>query len=340
MKLAKRFLTGLLTLSLATTPFFTVSAADNTIRHFDDYVSNAISNHLTSQAIITEGEITYSDPIALYNFDTFKQIGSEVIILEDGEYLGKMDVYIKNGEYSSLFDTYLPSEICDEISTGTNIAFGYANDNLLFYSPETGYILADGFNEYEEPICAPEVLTELCFDNSFEFISRYSARSIATYNLDVTRVPNETVDGRGLCVYAATAMLLNYHECGSNLTASQLYSEAKTLTESKGDPARVTALFEEYGYDVTTIKNPIPAGDVAVQLYNGIPLMISITSESGSSHEVVISGISLDAKKSTFTIVDPNKSSTATLNISHSNPNVVQSTITYGSYTTWKTTRY
>lgn len=346
MRYSKGFLSGIMALILSINPIFTASASDishdilQEAQSFDSFVVEAIHEHLTGQGIIVDGELNYSDPIALYDFESFELIGSEVIILEDNKYLGKMEVYSKEAGYTSIFDTYLPDEIKEIILTEANASFGFVNDNLLFYSSDTGYVLADGLYEYEEPETAPPIVTEIYFDNPLNFIPSSSTRSIATIELDVEIVPNETVDGRGLCVYAATAMLLNYHGYGPGLTASQLYNEAKMLVpNATGDSRRVTAVFDEYGYNVNTVKSPISAGSVATQLRNGKPLMISITGCNGG-HEVVISGITLDLSTTRFTIADPNKRSMRDMYITHANPDKVVSAIDYGTYHTWNTTRY
>lgn len=342
MRYSKRFLSGIMALILSTNLISTASASDisQEAQSFDSFIAEAITKHLSGQGIVVDGELNYSDPIVLYDFETFEIIGSEVIILEDNEYLGKMEVYSENVGYTSIFDTYLPDDIQEVILTEANASFGFVNDNLLFYSPDTGYVLADGLYEYEEPETAPPIVTEIYFDNPLNFIPSSSTRSIATIELDVDIVRNETVDGRGLCVYASAAMLLNYHGYGPGLTASQLYSEAKELVpNTTGDPKRVTAVFDEYGYSVTTLKSPISAGNVATQLRNDKPIMISITGGNGG-HEVVISGITLDLSTTRFTICDPNKGTVRDMYITHTNPDKVVSAIDYGTYHTWNTTRY
>lgn len=342
MRYSKRFLSGIMALILSTNLISTASASDISqgAQSFDSFIAEAITKHLSGQGIVVDGELIYSDPIVLYDFETFEVIGSEIIILEDNEYLGKMEVYCKDIGYTSIFDTYLPDEIQEVILTEANASFGFVNDNLLFYSSDTGYVLADGLCEYEEPESVPPIVTEINFGNSVNLIPSSSTMSIATIELDVEIVPNQTVDGRGLCVYAATAMLLNYHGHGSGLTASQLYSEAKELVpNSTGDSKRVTAVFDKYGYNVTTLKTPISVGNVATQLRNDKPIMISITGGNGG-HEVVISGITLDMSTSRFTICDPNKKTVRDMLITHTNPDTVASAVDYGTYHTWKTTRY
>ena len=306
---------------------------------FDEFVTEALPKHLNGRGIVSTGALTYSTPIALYDFENFDLIGTEIIVFEDGEFLGKMEIHERNNGYVSIFDDYLPDDICDALVEGADIAFGFVNDNLLFYSSEEGYVLADGFNEYEKPEINP-ITTPLYFDTEFNMPMQHDVNSITTVELDVDRVPNETIDGSGKCVFSCAAMLLNYHGCTQNLTTAKAYNKGKELVPNGSDSSRITKLFDYYDYDVTTVKTAISASRVAVELRNDNPLMIAIGKNGTASHEVVISGVTLDATSTRFTIVNPNATSVHDMYISHSNPNEVVSTISYGSYNYWKSVRY
>ena len=299
----------------------------------DEYIEYSIPRHLYAQQIETSNMLTYSNPISLYDFSSNTIVGSEIFLIDNGQLIGKMDVYNSDDDYSSYFDTNITDEMVDAYTNGDKIAIGSFENSILLYTDSEGFSFVDGLDNNNIPIKSPTELSSIIEEGtvSSDFILPYS---IATYNLSVPIVDNSnTYDSSGQCWAAAVAMKINYHK-GLNLTADSVYEE---LTDANIDFSTngTSKALKHFGYsNYVNSYSAMNSGDVALALKDDKPIIMHIANKSNENsaitHAVVISGIVLDVSSSTYTIKDPNYSTARTLNTSN-NPNVENTTIHYVS---------
>lgn len=308
-----------------------------TFNTLDDYIEYSIPRHLYAQQIETSAVLEYSAPIALYDFTNNTVVGSEIFFIDNGQMIGKMDVYNENGEYSSYFDTNITEDISNAYFNNYEIAIGGYYNSVLLYTDEKGFKLVDGLENDNAPANIPTELNKIIITGnvSTDFAMPYS---IATYSLSVPHVDNSnTYDNAGQCWAAAVAMKLNYHK-SLDLTADSVYEDLTAAEIDFSSNGTVKAL-KYYDYsNYTSGSSALSSGSVTTALMNDKPIIMHISTSSGVKHAVVISGIVLDVSSSTYTVCDPNYSSTRTFNTS-TNPNIVNTSISYNSvgynFTKW-----
>lgn len=332
----KKILTATLAFALQYSGLSAVTYAETNLEEYgiDDYLADELPKYFRAQEIQVNDEVEYSTPIVLYDFSTSEVIGSEILVVNDNDFIGKIEIYTDGECYSSVFDTYLPDEFSDQIINSSDAAFGYYNDNFLFYSSELGYIKVDGVNEFTVPNYVPDVSVNINYDNSVLVNSLITPRSIVTYNLNVTHVSNKTINGVGRCNLACVAMKLNY-ELGLSLTARDIYEALNTNDDI--DSVTTRNAFNYYGYSATNVNGAMTSGDVALKLRDNKPVIMWAKNTAGAKHAMVICGIQLEVTNSIYTADDPNKTSRISFSTS-GNPDTVSSGLTDISdcgYSTW-----
>lgn len=329
--------------SLATS----VSAEDNfeplAFNTLDEYIEYSIPRHLYAQQMETSEVLEYSNPIALYDFANNTVVGSEVFLIDNGQLIGKIDIYGDINNYSSYFDTYITDEMREAYMNEKNIAIGGYEDSVLLYTDTEGFAYVNGLESNNMPNNVPTELTSIKVGGNVQsdFPMMYS---IATVKMSVPHVDNSnTYDSSGQCWAAAVSMKLNYH-FNLGLTADSVYEKltaAGINFQSDGTGKALT----HFGYsDYVGQGIAMTSGDVTLTLQNKKPIIMHVSANSGRvSHAIVISGIVLDASSSTYTINDPNYPATRTL-ITSTNPSVVNSNINYKStgytFDKWYNTYY
>lgn len=113
----------------------------------EEYIEYNLPRHLYSHSFVVNGTLSYSRPVALYNFDNNSIIGSEVFIFEDNKLIGKTEIYETENGYVSTFDTFITDALFSAYQSGEEIAMGYINDNLFMYNDSDGYVYIDGLKD-------------------------------------------------------------------------------------------------------------------------------------------------------------------------------------------------
>lgn len=310
-----------------------IQSVDNTFNEFtnlDDYLEFSIPRHIYAQRMEIGEEVQYSNPILLYDFEDNTIIGNEFFIISNGELIGKMDVTYIDGEYSSCFDTSISDNINYAYVNEEPIAIGGYQNSLLLYTSSNGFSYIDGVKYNQEPNQIPTELSSIEIKNSVS-LNICMPYSIANISLPVSHVGNSTKNNPlGQCWASCVAMKINY-EKGESLTSDDVYED---LTEDNIDfsvNGTQTAL-TYYGYsEYTRTGTAMRPGDVATQLRNNHPIIMHMQNSSGDdSHAVIIKGIVMDTSSSTYSIDDPNYSSTRSI-VHNTNMGVVNQTIS--SYT-------
>lgn len=316
----------------------------NEITNLDDYLEFSIPRHIYAQRMEIGDEVQYSNPISLYNFEDNTIIGNEIFIISDGEIVGKMDVTYIDGEYNSCFDTSINDNINYAYINEEPIAIGGYQNSLMLYTSSNGFSYVDGVEGNQEPNQAPTELSSIEIRNSVS-LNICMPYSIADISLPVSHVGNSTTyNSSGQCWASCVAMKINY-EKGNSLTSDDVYEDltANNIDFSTNGTQKALTY---YGYsDYTRTGTAMRPGDVATQLMNDHPIIMHIKNSSGTSlHAVIIKGIVMDTSSSTYTVDDPNYSSTRSI-VHNTNMGVVNQTISsYTSlnkiYTKWYNTFY
>lgn len=333
---------------------------DNEILQFgslEEYIDYSIPRHLYAQSILIDGTLSYSNPVALYNFSDNSIIGSEIFIFDDDRIIGKTEVYNGESGYISMFDTYIPDDLLSAYCDGQQIAMGYFEEDLLMYTVSDGFVHIDGLESCDLAKSALPVPQELSAITIWGITSPDFAipYSISRISLDVKHVHNSTKEDKyGQCWAACLAMKLNYQK-GLNLDADTVTAVCKSdvsLQEKGGSVGAnpvspdITAMYNYYGYAVTTVNDAISHGDVYYALADGKPLVISIhnTDTDDYGHAMVIKGIILDGSSSTYMLDDPNKWNTTVTWQLNGNPTQKDPNISYDdsgyTYNHWRRTYY
>lgn len=320
------------TLAISTNISATQSVDDafNEITNLDDYLEFSIPRHIYAQRMEVGDEVQYSNPISLYNFEDNTIIGNEIFIISDGEIVGKMDVISIDGEYNSCFDTSINDNINYAYTNDEPIAIGGYQNSLMLYTSSNGFSYIDGVEGNQEPNQVPTDLSSIEIRNSVS-LNICVPYSIADISLPVSHVDNsETHDYLGQCWASCVAMKINYEKSNS-LTSDDVYEDlmANNIDFSVNGTQKALTY---YGYpDYTRTGTAMRPGDVATQLMNDHPVIMHIKNSSGTNlHAVIIKGIVMDTSSSTYSIDDPNHSSTRTI-VHNTNMGVVNQTIS--SYT-------
>ena len=323
-KIVSFFITACIAVSTLAT---SVSAEDNfeplTFNTLDEYIEYSIPRHLYAQQMETSEVLEYSNPIALYDFTDNTVVGSEIFLLDNGQLIGKMDIYGDSNNYSSYFDTYITDEMREAYINEKSIAIGGYENSIFLYTNTSGFIFIDGLKSDNMPNTPPTELSKVTIGGNVlsYFPMTYS---IATVNLSVPHVHNSTnKSANGQCWAAAAAMIINYHS-GSKLDADSVYDELDKYKASYTTPNALSYL----GYsNYSSVNGAMTSGDVTSTLQNDKPVIMHI-SRTGGKHAVVICGITLDVSSSTYKINDPNFTEIKTL-VTNVNPSTVNSVIEY-----------
>lgn len=320
------------TLAFSTNIYANQSANDviNDFTNFDDYLEFSIPRHLYAQEIVIGDEVQYSNPVALYNFEDNTIIGNEIFIISDEKIVGKMDVTYIDGEYISCFDTSINDSIHYAYINNEPIAIGGFQNSLMLYTNSNGFSYIDGVESDQVPNQTPTELSSIFIRNSVS-LNICIPRSLANISLPVSHVGNSTTyNSSGQCWASCVAMKIKY-EKGTSLTSDKVYEDLTANNIDFSVNGTQEAL-KYYGYsDYTRTGTAMRPGDVATQLMNDHPVIMHIKNSSGTnSHAVIIKGIVMDTSSSTYTIDDPNYSSTRSI-VHNTNMGVVNQTIS--SYT-------
>lgn len=308
---------------------------DDTTETIKDYLDFCIPRYMAIHGIEMNATISYSNLIPLYDFNSFSFMGYETFVIDDGELIGKVDVYV-NDELGSMFDTNITKEMQEAFDSNGALAIGYYDDSLLTYTLENGYSLADGlYTGY--PTETPEVYS-ISSSNIMLSSKPVEYSWLGSRRLDIEHVPNSTVEhADGECWAASAAMVLNY-KLGTSLTADIIYRKMTEIGKSHHTPSA----YDYYGYTPYTIQKDITpecgamsADAVWDQLDNDRPVVITVK-EIGAdkSHVVVIHGIYIDSSYTTYTIDNPNTEKEQSFTIK-GNPNTITESIAYGHYNKW-----
>ncbi len=310
-------------------------------QEYIEFVEYSIQKHLVVQDILTDSPVEYSNPIPYYNISTQEITGSIILVMSDDKVIGKMSVCYDDGTFSSDFDTTVNNVIQSAVSDDLEIAFGGQNNSEFFYSENEGWSYVDGIDMQTIPSYSPSVAETVTVAGSCN-ISYIMPRSIATYNLGVNRVANSTTyNSAGQCWASCVAMVVNFKD-SDTLTSDDVYED---LTDAEIDfSSNGTALaLDYYDYSYTETDSSMTSGDVTTALMNRKPVIMHIKNSSNDRHAIVIKGIVLDATSSTYTILDPNKSTTITKVVS-GNPNASQYNFSFTSagvsFTKWYNSFY
>ncbi len=314
-----------------------------------EYLDICIPRYMAIHGIEMDATISYSNLIPLYDFNSFSFMGYETFVIDDGELIGKVDIYVNN-ELGSMFDTNITKEMQEAFDSNGALAIGYYDDSLLTYTLENGYSLVDGlYTGY--PTETPEVYSISC--SNIKLSSKPVEYSwLGSKYLDIEHVPNSTkVDPSGVCWAACAAMVLNY-KMDTSLTADKIHNKLTELGKSRN----TASAFDYYGYtpytkqtSVTPERGAMSADEVWDQISRDRPIVIYLegskpsdtdpTKEEIIYHGVVIRGIYIDSGYTTYTIDNPNTVKEQYITVK-GNPNTVSESIKLGRYYKWYQSLY
>lgn len=302
-----------------------------------EYMSFCIPRHLYAQRIDCKGNVSYSEPIPFYNFETGDVIGEEVFLINDNVIIGKMIITEDDNEYSSCFDTTISKEIVDAFQNRKRIAIGGYDNSIWLYTDNGGFSYIDGIIDKFDPCISSFELSTINIKGSTTGELDYNTlRSIADVQLDnpdnFHHVPNSfTYDSNGECWASCVAMLTNYQGLTSSLLADDVYEdliENNISYSSNGTYAALTY----YGYTFIETNSCMSPHNVSMQLVNDKPIIMHIKTSTNIKHAVVIKAMVLDYQSSTYTIDDPNYSSDQTI---VQNTFALTASNTFTSYPSW-----
>lgn len=308
MKIINTITVAILTAIMTTSSVSAYSINDNANiesgESLDSYLNMCIPKYISAQNVQFDGILSYSKSIALYDFEKCEIIGNAVFVLDDGEPIGKIELFQDQDGFSSTFDTAITDDIKNAYEHGDEIALGYYGDNILLYSTEYGYDYIDGVGVSEYPSYVPANLNEAEMSCLLNPYAVQVATVLGSRSLNVRHVHNITVSSVGQCWAACAAMLSNYcHD--TDYDAYDIYN----IAESNGVDHHSSDVFTELGYSYTIVNGVMSPNDIFTQLSNGRPISISIKrTDRTATHSVVICGIVLEHNLSTLTVNDPNYS--------------------------------
>ena len=325
----------------------------------EEYIEYSVPRHLYAQGITTGETFEYSEPVALYDFESNSVIGSEVFIFDDNKLIAKTEIYDTEEGYVSTLDTYIPDNLMSAYSEGEEIAMGHLENSLLMYSVAEGYSHIDGLEKYDSPLKVPQELKKIV--KSGVAASSFPVTQILHgIYLNTQHVPNATSKyfPQGECWAACLAMKLNFEQDRYNaglhiLTAENVSNQSVLLEYAKPNPdsifsnysVDILAMYKYYGYQyIERTYEPKTHHEIHDILGWGIPLvmyMYKANEPSAVGHAVLIKGIALDTSLSTYIIDDPNISSDVTVDLS-GNPSQTYPSFfyQYGNYDQWAYTDF
>lgn len=310
-----------------------------------EYMSFCIPRHLYAQRIDCKGNVSYSEPIPFYNFETGDVIGEEVFLINDDVIIGKMIITKDEHEYSSCFDTTISKEIVDAFQNKKRIAIGGYGNSVWLYTEDEGFSFIDGIaNDLNSRTTSLELNTISINGSTSGELDENTLRSIAEVQRNVHHVHTSTTyEDEGECWAACVAMLTNYHGLTSSLSADGVYEDLDGDNIDYEYDGTYIAL-NYYGYSCTETGSYMSPHDVSMRLVDNNPIIMHIKNSLNVMHAVVIQGIVLDYQSSTYTIDDPNFTNDQTI-VQNTFALTASSTFTtYTSgghnYTTWYNSYY
>ena len=304
----------------------------------EEYIEYSIPRHLYSRSMMFDGNVGYSEPVALYDFERNVVIGSEIFILNDDEIIGKEEVYDTAGGYMSIFDTYIPDCISLAYEDSEPIAMGFLGEGTFMYSDSEGYVQIDGIEENRPlMLSSPLELSVISVARETPAYLDVPYSHLHTVMLDVKHVPNNKqtyIFPQGLCWAACLAMKLNYSQDRYNsntldvLDAYMVANKCFEIGNYKPKDGVLTVylehelyMYKEYEYPyIEYTEEPMTHLEIHDCLNQGWPLVMAINKlplePNAVGHDMLITGIILETGSSTYYVDDPNIPQLRTFNFS------------------------
>ncbi len=316
-----------------------VSAMEGLAYSEIEYVQSAVCHYLRDLSPI-DGEVSVSDAIPFYNFDTGEICASEYVVYYLNDVAGVLFVGEIQGEYYSSFRTSEIEVLESAVAEGKKIAVGRYNDDFLIYDGAAFYntnnykaetsIKSNECTAYSSipDICFQQAkvkdfivqeietkdieLTPLRNENTPLVISHGS--TVFDIKLDVECVKNENYYG-GLCWAASIAAKHNYvDQSDNNWTAFQVDTMVRSTLGITDGSAIGTPSNIQYGLRMLGMLSSYKAETLtATQIYAELswdnPVLIDVF-RPNAGHNLIISGLEYyDDNSATYIIVDSNFSS-------------------------------
>ncbi|MCL2078541.1 MAG: hypothetical protein FWH17_01715 [Oscillospiraceae bacterium] len=315
-----------------------------------DYVREILPHYLMVNELNLPG-YWISNPLVYRDWGKSENNQTLFFVFDDKNIVGQLEVYSLNNEFQSIFMIDCPEVVQTAFDNFTPVAFGIYNDCYLMRTKSEDLILSipNKLNPLEDIVpLDTRILENIVIDYSALISPMLKTRSVNSIQLNATVVPNETVNGVGICWAAAVGSVIGMRTGGATTpTARTVYDRVDNLHSGTpvGDDTWITRAYESYNFYLTIISGTFTADQLFQTLSNGRrALHISMVNTNNAGHSLVISGVTYaNGVGGSYTIVDSNYPSTRTIGVSAAvlaNGSLFNYNSNSGLYTNWHTTRY
>ena len=293
----------------------------------DEYIEETLPTYLAANNFSENSNYSVSEYYEIHNYDFGGLRSGFVFVACDGDVAGKMKIDIYDDGIYSYFDTSISNDFQDVFDNGDKVAVTIYENQFIAVTESSAFALEfDSDVNYNGDTI--ENMVSLSETNVFNYVEPTPIRVsdmemggislmstlLATISFDDMQiVSNVDYDGNGnyICWAACVAMAINYME--NNTTHYTARNIADSVNSHEGDSTDVLNAYNNYGYTATYLNDAATPNTVYQQMRNDRPVQVNIYgSVTRDAHAVMIKKIQLYNDKTTYTILDPSKTSTAT----------------------------
>lgn len=336
MKIVKRLSGMIIMVLLLVTCFMPAKAAEtdhaSDTTSMDSYVTSEIHGYLSANHLCAD-YLSRAIPVWDADDDTVRQY--VYFVFDDEQTIGYMNVY-DGTKYQSGF---VSADI--SIKNGESVQLLYKDGELFILNNEGARHLAGEYTDCTD--VAFSASRQCTVASAIKIPDKIQARVNPTiYQLSLPYVANSSVDGVGICWAACIASRVNYEQ-GKSLTAKQVYNKCDNATSGRpggtpqGNGTWIKFGYSLYGINVTCVNSGKNLGQITSLLDKNTPISCAF-SRSGGAHEVLLTGVYIDASTNVYTFRDPNEKGTVSIKVSdaaltdYSKVTYTNSSYTYSSW--------
>lgn len=293
------------------------------------YVTDAIVDYVKCTDYASVDEVELSTCLNYYDYSTMEVCGNAYVVSYCDAPIGIMYLNKTNGKYASSYSKGVPVCIQTAFAKGEDIALGCCNGEAVMYDGEDffstrtgqkldGIEMENGTQSLSESAVEDVVLTPADTVSRVVPIASVNSNVIIGTSVYVEPVPNETINGDGICWAASIAEKYNYENGVFEGDAG--YKSARDVYNT------ITAIYGGYqkGYDYVIKRGLLAYGlysncsnhsmnvtEVMTEIAHNNPILINIRGRNSSgkivAHSVVVSGATYyDEGHALYTLADPN----------------------------------
>ncbi len=262
-------------------------------------------------------------------------------VLDEDSVIGYLNLFYSESELMSDFVT-IDSEVLDNaFDTEAYFYLGCIQEGVVFDS-DCGTIVLEGSDASD----ISQITREYKAETKYDAIGIAGSTRDMYYKLPLGIVPNDTVNGNGMCWAACVASYVNYFN-GTSYTAQKVYNKCltgsgKPLGNPEGTLEWIEFAFSKYSISVYSVNCGKLQAQIQSLLADKNPILCQVKN-SKTAHAIVLVGLYQQGSTNIYMFMDPNLDNIKSVAVSSSvltDPTQFRYTSSGVTYTQWYTSTY